>query len=57
MSRARVSRILTYLKKDCADLKETRSFLESWEKTGTAETDMVWAPDLEPFSFMVSGER
>lgn len=36
LARARLSGILTYLKKDCVNLKGTRSFLESW-KLGTTE--------------------
>lgn len=49
LTRARLSGIVTYLKKDCVSVKGTRSFLESWELE-TAEAHGVSTPDLTSFS-------
>lgn len=55
LNSARLSRVLTYLKKDYVNLKVRRSFLESW-KMGTAEADGVLVPSLAPLSVRVSGD-
>lgn len=53
LTRRRLSGILTYLRKDCGNLRGTRSFLETWK---TAEADWVSAPGLESSLLWVCGD-